>query len=79
MHVFVFKTVLDKYLSTIPDEPQIQGYTSMRRAESNSLLDMRRHAYSEANRARVEGASEARESCVATLTLPWTESPEHNK
>ena len=64
-----FKAALDKYLSTIPDEPQIQGYTSMRRAESNSLLDMRRHAYSEANRARVEGASEAREGCVADVAM----------
>ena len=35
-----FKRNLDNYLTTVPDEPQIQGYTSQRRAESNSLLDM---------------------------------------
>ena len=37
-----FKRRLDRYLSTIPDEPQIPGYTAQRRAESNSLLDMTR-------------------------------------
>ena len=37
-----FKRRLDKYLSTIPDEPQIPGYTAQRRADSNSLLDMTR-------------------------------------
>ena len=35
-----FKRRLDKFLSTVPDEPQIPGYTAQRRAESNSLLDM---------------------------------------
>ena len=40
----IFKRKLDKYLSTVPDEPQIQGYTAMRRAESNSLLEMTRLA-----------------------------------
>ena len=35
-----FKRSLDKYLKSIPDEPQIRGYTAMRRAESNSLLHM---------------------------------------
>ena len=39
-----FKGKLDKYLRTIPDEPQITGYTAMRRAETNSLLDMTRLA-----------------------------------
>ena len=37
-----FKRRLDKYLQTIPDEPQIPGYTAQRRADSNSLLDMTR-------------------------------------
>ena len=36
----VFKSALDKFLNTIPDEPHIQGYVQLRRAESNSLLDM---------------------------------------
>ena len=67
-----FKAALDQYLTTLPDEPQIQGYTSMRRADSNSLLDMGRHAYAEAeaiNSARVEGAREAREGCVANTAM----------
>ena len=65
-----FKAALDRYLSTVPDEPQIQGYTSMRRSDSNSLLDMGRHAYTEAvNKARVEGAREAREGCVANTAM----------
>ena len=38
--VDAFKHKLDRYLSTVPDEPQIRGYTAMRRAESNSLLHM---------------------------------------
>ena len=37
-----FKRELDRYLATIPDEPQIPGYTAQRRADSNSLLDMTR-------------------------------------
>ena len=36
----VFKLSLDRYLKTIPDEPQICGYTAFRRAETNSLLGM---------------------------------------
>ena len=36
----IFKRRLDKYLSTIPDEPHILGYTAQRRADSNSILDM---------------------------------------
>ena len=35
-----FKQALDTFLKTIPDEPQIPGYTYMRRAESNSLIHM---------------------------------------
>ena len=42
-----FKHSLDKYLSTVPDEPQIRGYTSMRRAETNSLLHMVQFAASQ--------------------------------
>ena len=34
------KRGLDKFLGTVPDEPQIPGYTKMRRAESNSLIHM---------------------------------------
>lgn len=40
----IFKNSLDKYLATVPDEPQIIGYTAMRRADTNSLLHMIQHA-----------------------------------
>ena len=33
-----FKKTLDKFLKTIPDEPQTHAYTYIRRAEYNSLL-----------------------------------------
>ena len=36
--VETFKLHLDRFLATVPDEPQVRGYTAMRRAESNSLL-----------------------------------------
>lgn len=36
----VFKRQLDKFLRTVPDEPQVRGYTAQRSANSNSLLDM---------------------------------------
>ena len=36
-----FKRSLDRYLSTVPDEPQVRGYTSIRRSETNSLLNMK--------------------------------------
>ena len=35
-----FKNCLDNFLKTVPDEPQISGYTKYKRAESNSLIDM---------------------------------------
>ena len=35
-----FKKALDKFLSTVPDEPQIPGYTMYRRADTNSLVNM---------------------------------------
>ena len=35
-----FKKELDKFLSTVPDEPQIPGYTPYRRADTNSIIDM---------------------------------------
>ena len=34
-----FKNALDTYLKTVPDEPQIRGYTG--RVDSNSILDMK--------------------------------------
>ena len=38
--VDIFKRALDKFLAEVPDEPLIPGYTAMRRADSNSLVDM---------------------------------------
>ena len=35
-----FKDKLDCFLKQIPDEPQIVGYTAIRRADSNSNIDM---------------------------------------
>lgn len=35
-----FKSALDTWLKSVPDEPQIPGYTAMRRSESNSLRHM---------------------------------------
>ena len=37
-----FKRALDKYISSIPDEPQLPGYTACRRAISNSIIDMQK-------------------------------------
>ncbi len=48
-----FKGLLDKYLSTVPDEPRIQGYTAFCRAPSNSLVDMGNEA-NEIGQPRVE-------------------------
>ena len=39
-----FKRTLDRFLCTVPDEPQILGYTSQRRTDTNSLHDMARFA-----------------------------------
>ena len=38
--VDVFKNCLDRFLSSIPDEPLVQGYTAFNRYRSNSLLDV---------------------------------------
>ena len=35
-----FKRALDQFLNTVPDEPQIPGYTAYRRADSNSIIDI---------------------------------------
>ena len=42
--VDIFKRRLDKFLSTIPDETQVLGYTAQRRADSNSILHMGKFA-----------------------------------
>ena len=35
-----FKRVLDRWLTLVPDEPQIPNYTQCRRAPLNSILEM---------------------------------------
>ena len=59
-----FKRALDRYLGDIPDEPQIQGYTAYRRADTNSLIDMIRfrHANPQVQGDRVEGLDELNSS-----------------
>ena len=42
--VDTFKAALDTWLSTIPDEPHVSGYTAQRRAATNSLADMWRYS-----------------------------------
>ena len=66
-----FKSALDRYLSTIPDEPHIQGYVQMRRADSNSLLDMIKFSDSAAeNITRVDVASTpASTGCVDDIAV----------
>ena len=66
----VFKSALDRYLQTIPDEPQIQGYTASRRAESNSLLHMQQvsHAGDETT-PRVEVVQSASRGCAADIAV----------
>ena len=36
-----FKGALDKFLGAVPDEPQVVGMTLFRRAESNSIIDLK--------------------------------------
>ena len=38
-NVDAFKKSLDEFLSTIPDQPLVPGYTQFRRCDTNSLLD----------------------------------------
>ena len=49
-----FKRQFDKFLSIVPDEPQIPGYTAQRQADSNSLLDMTRFAAAYSNHQHVD-------------------------
>ena len=64
----VFKRSLDNFLVTVPDEPQIQGYTAMRRAESNSLIHMTQFATAQQELL----LEELQDSPVAGGGHPWT-------
>ena len=68
----VFKNALDKHLSTVPDEPHIQGYAHLRRADTNSLLDMTKFSVSNppAQTERVDVApTPARRGCVDDVAV----------
>ena len=68
----IFKRALDRYLQDIPDEPQIQGYTAIRRADTNSLVDMARFHDAHQDNG-VEGlddtGSSGRGGCVADVAM----------
>ena len=38
-----FKRALDAYLTQVPDEPQLPGYTERRRANTNELFEMNKN------------------------------------
>ena len=67
-----FKRSLDKYLRDIPDEPQIPGYTLMRRAETNSIIHMARLRQSHRD-SGVEGPgdqiSPGSEGCASSVAM----------
>ena len=70
--VETFKRSLDKYLRDVPDEPQIPGYTSMRRAETNSIIYMARFRQSHQD-SGVEGPgdqiSSGNEGCASSVAM----------
>ena len=65
--VDTFKRCLDKYLRIVPDEPNISGYTALRRAESNSLFDMAQFASAQL----VSTLEEPDQVSVARGDHPW--------
>ena len=65
--VDVFKGQLDKFLLTVPDEPQITGYTAQRRAESNSLLGMACHAHTRNRMEVLSGNPSAMKVALSAL------------
>ena len=68
----VFKQALDNYLQSIPDEPQIQGYTMFRRTDTNSLIDMTRFRNAHRDQ-RVEGLDDTYSSssrgCASSVAV----------
>ena len=65
--VETFKLHLDRFLATVHDEPQVRGYTTMRRAESNSLLHMSQLAGPQ--RVKLE---ETENVAVSRGSHPWS-------
>jgi len=53
--VLQFKAQLDSFLSTVPDQPLITGYTQYRQCESNSLVHWLGNAHL---RSRMEGSAQ---------------------
>ena len=65
--VDIFKNKLAKFLKTVPDEPQIAGYTAYRRADSNSLIDMHKLV-----NAQLVYTLEEDEESATSGGQPWT-------
>ena len=79
-----FQKKLDEFLANIPNEPQSPGYTDMRRAASNSLLDMSQTSqwvrtcwmyyifYNGAFQYNVGYCYSLKLSAVCTVSTEWT-------
>lgn len=63
-----FKRKLDRFLTTVPDEPQMTGYTAMRRADSNSVIHMTQYATAQLDLVLEGPDSES----VASGGHPWS-------
>jgi hypothetical protein len=54
-----FKSALDRYLKTVPDEPTLVGYTACRRADTNSILHMHKFSMKSASSSlNLDGAAD---------------------
>ena len=63
-----FKTHLDAFLASVPDEPLIPGLTDMRRVDSNSVIDWVTSPYLRVQgtrRAHVSGERAAAQAVTA--------------
>ena len=69
--VETFKRSLDKYLRGVPDEPQIPGYTALRRAETNSLIHMAKfhQSHQDSGVDGLEDHSSGNEGCASSVAM----------
>ena len=78
-----FKRKLDGYLKTVPDEPQILGYTAQRRAETNSLIDMARFspAHHQSNVEVPEDSltPDSRSCATSVVVAHWCQKTQQGK
>ena len=58
-----FKAKLDAFLSTVPDQPLIPGYTAYRQCDTNSLLDWLGNAH-----LRSQMEESTRQNCREDVT-----------